>query len=318
MMDSQTLALKVDAVSQIAPGLRRVHLVAADGARLPPAAPGAHITLALPSLHGAGARPLRNSYTLVTADPERGYELIVRLTPKSRGGSRHIYEALAVGDVIDTTVPHNLFALHSQARKYLLIGGGIGVTPLLAFLAHLRGARARFELHQIVAAAETAVFEGLLAPRDGERIHVYAGRAACDLAALLARQPLGTHVYTCGPTGLMDGVEAAAAALGWPQSHVHREDFGAAGGEPFLVRLAASGLEIAVAGDQTMLEAIEAAGIDTPSLCRGGACGVCILPIRDGTPEHRDHFLSEAERASGCHVMPCVSRSRSAMLVLDI
>jgi ferredoxin len=67
-----------------------------------------------------------------------------------------------------------------------------------------------------------------------------------------------------------------------------------------------------------MLEAIEAAGVDTPSLCRGGACGVCILPVREGSPEHRDHFLSDAEREAGCLVMPCVSRSRSATLVLDI
>ena len=318
MMDNQTLLLKVAAVSAVAPGLRRVHLAAADGSRLPPTAPGAHITLSLPSPSGGGARPLRNSYTLVAADPERGYELIVRLSATSRGGSRHIHEQLALGDVIPATVPHNLFALHSQAKKYLLIGGGIGVTPLLAFVDHLRERRARFELHQIVAAAETEVFTALLAPRDGERVHVHAGRGALDLAALLANQPLGTHVYTCGPAGLMDQVEAAAAALGWPPSHVHREDFGAAGGEPFLLQLAASGLEISVAGDQTMLEAIEAAGIDSPSLCRGGACGVCILPVREGTPEHRDHFLSEAERASGCHVMPCVSRSRSATLVLDI
>jgi dimethylamine monooxygenase subunit B len=318
MMDNQTLALKVAAISAIAPGLRRVHLAAADGARLPPAAPGAHITLALPSPSGATARPLRNSYTLVTADPERGYELIVRLAASSRGGSRYIHEQLDVGTVLEATVPHNLFALHSQAKKYLLIGGGIGVTPLLAFLAHLRGAGARFELHQIVAATETEVFAALLAPREGERIHIHAGRGACDLAALLAAQPLGTHVYTCGPAGLMAAVEAAAAALGWPESHVHREDFGAAGGEPFLLRLAASDLEIPVSGEQTMLEALEAAGVDAPSLCRGGACGVCILPVREGTPEHRDHFLSEAERASGCHVMPCVSRSRSATLVLDI
>ena len=116
----------------------------------------------------------------------------------------------------------------------------------------------------------------------------------------------------------MDAVDATAAALGWPGSHVHREDFGAAGGEPFMLRLAASGIEIAVAGDQTMLEAIEAAGVDTPSLCRGGACGVCIVPVREGTPEHRDHFLSEGERARGCHVMPCVSRSKSPVLVLDL
>ena len=311
MMDGQTLTLVVAATTSVAPGLRRVHLLAADGARLPPAAAGAHITLSLPGR-------LRNSYTLVTADPERGYELIVRRTARSRGGSRHIHETLSPGDVIEATVPHNLFALHSQAKKHLLIGGGIGVTPLLAFVARLRETKALFELHQIASPAETAVFKALLAPAAGERIHVHAGRAGLDMPALLAVQPLGTHVYVCGPAGLMDGVETCAAALGWPASHVHREDFGAAGGEPFELRLARSGIALNVAGDQTMLEAIEAAGIDTPSLCRGGACGVCMLPVREGTPEHRDHFLSPAERAAGCHVMPCVSRSRSATLVLDI
>jgi ferredoxin-NADP reductase len=314
MMDLQTLTLVVADATLVAPGLRRVHLLAADGSRLPPAAAGAHITLTLPG----GSNPLRNSYTLVSADPERGYELIVRRAERSRGGSRHIHAVLAAGDVIEATVPHNLFALHSQARKYLLIGGGIGVTPLLAFLARLRETGALFELHQITSAEETTVFEALLAPRAGERIQVHAGRAQIDLAAVLAAQPLGTHVYVCGPAGLMDGVEASAAALGWPASHVHREDFGAAGGEPFLLRLSASGIEIAVTGDQTMLEAIEAAGIATPSLCRGGACGVCVLPVQQGEPEHRDHYLSAAEREAGCLVMPCVSRSRSATLVLDL
>ena len=316
MMDGKALTLVVADATLVAPGLRRVRLVASAGTRLPPAAPGAHITLTLPGAEGA--RPLRNSYTLVSADPEAGYELIVRRSDRSRGGSRHIHEQLSPGDVIEATFPHNLFALHSQARRHLLIGGGIGVTPLLAFVAHFRETGAPFELHQIVSPAETAVFEALLAPRAGERIHVHAGRAGLDLNVLLAAQPLGTHVYVCGPAGLMDSVEAAAAALGWPSSHVHREDFGAAGGEPFMLQLAKSGIEIAVAGDQTMLDAIEAAGIDTPALCRGGACGVCIVQVLDGTPEHRDHFLNEAERASCAHVMPCVSRSRSATLVLDI
>jgi len=310
-MENQTLTLVVADAALVAPGLRRVHLQAADGSRLPPAAPGAHITLMLPG-------GLRNSYTLVSADPERGYHLIVRRAERSRGGSRHIHDGLCPGDVVEATVPHNLFALHSQAKKHLLIGGGIGVTPLLSFVARLRETAAQFELHHIANPAETAVFADLLAARAGERIHVHAGRGDFDLSALLAAQPLGTHVYTCGPSGLMDSVEGAAAAHGWPSSHVHREDFGAAGGEPFLLRLARSGIDIPVAGDQTMLEAIEAAGIATPSLCRGGACGVCVLPVREGDPEHRDHFLSAAERAAGCHVMPCVSRSRSATLVLDI
>lgn len=314
MIDGQALTLRVADAVLVAPGLRRLHLVAADGARLPPAAPGAHITLTLPTGH--------NSYTLVSADPEAGYEMIVRRTLQSRGGSRYIHDTLAPGDVIAATVPHNLFALHSQARKHLLIAGGIGVTPMLAFIAHLRRSPAPFkvpfELHQLAAPAETAVFEALLDARPGERVHVHAGEGYFDFTALLAAQPLGTHLYTCGPAGMMNAVEAAAAALGWPDSHVHREDFGASGGEPFTLRLAKSGIDIAVARDQTMLAAIEAAGVDTPSLCRGGACGVCMVPVLDGLPEHRDHYLTSDERASSRLVMPCVSRSRSATLVLDL
>lgn len=314
MMDRETLRLAVAAIDRISPTLAGVHLVAADGTRLPPAAPGAHITLTLP----AATRTCRNSYTLVSADPEGGYRLIVRRTIKSRGGSHHVHDALQVGDVLDATVPHNLFALHSQAKKYLLIGGGIGITPLLAFLARLRDQGARYELHQIAVAEEVALFTALIDPRPGERVQVHVGPPGVDLAALLGAQPLGTHVYTCGPAGLMDAVDETAAALGWPSSHVHREDFGAAGGEPFTVKLASTGQEIAVAGEQTMLEALEAAGIDAPSLCRGGACGVCLIPVKEGTPEHRDHYLGEAERAAGTCVMPCVSRSKSAVLVLDI
>jgi ferredoxin-NADP reductase len=316
MMDQPVLALRVAAAEAIAPTLRRVTLVSADGARLPPAAAGAHITLSLPI--AGHARPLKNSYTLVSADPERGYTLIVRRTDRSRGGSQHIHDVLAVGDALEASVPHNLFALHSQARKVLLIGGGIGITPLLAFLATLRARGARFELHQICAEADVGSFTALIGAQPGEAVHIHSGRGAFDAAAVLAAQPLGTHVYSCGPAALMDAIAAQAATLGWPGSHVHREDFGAAGGEPFTLTIGSTGERIDVAGDQTMLEAIEAAGIDAASLCRGGACGVCALPVRAGTLEHRDHYLSADERHSGAIVMPCVSRACGDTLVLDI
>jgi ferredoxin-NADP reductase len=316
MMDRPVLALCVAASEALSPTLRRLTLVAADGGRLPPAAAGAHVTLTL-SVAGH-ARPLKNSYTLVSADPERGYTLIVRRTNPSRGGSQHIHEALTVGDGLEASVPHNLFALHSQAKKVLLIGGGIGITPLLAFVAALRARGGRFELHQICSAEEQDTFAALIGAQPGETVHLHAGRASFDAAAVLGAQPLGTHVYSCGPAALMDAIERQAAALGWPASHVHREDFGAAGGEPFTLTIGSSGARIAVAADQTMLEALEAAGIDAGSLCRGGACGVCAVPVRAGELEHRDHYLSAQERQSGGLVMPCVSRARGDSLVLDI
>ncbi|WP_295529870.1 PDR/VanB family oxidoreductase [Novosphingobium sp. Chol11] len=316
MRDQPVLSLRVAAAEAIAPTLRRVSLRAADGARLPPAAAGAHITLSLPA--SGHARPLKNAYTLVSADLEHGYTLIVRRTDPTRGGSQHIHEALAVGDVLEASVPHNLFALHSQAKKVLMIGGGIGITPLLAFIAALRARGTRFELHQICNSADLRVFAALIGAQPGEAVHLHAGRSTFDAAVVLGAQPLGTHVYSCGPAALMDAIAAQAAALGWPASHVHREDFGAAGGEPFTLTIGTSGARITVAADQTMLEALEAAGIDAGSLCRGGACGVCALPVRAGELEHRDHYLSADERQSGAVVMPCVSRARGDSLVLDI
>jgi ferredoxin-NADP reductase len=315
MMEANTLSLRVTEIEQLSPTLRRLVLEPADGGLLPVASAGAHISLSLESADGA---LIRNSYSLVSGHGAGDrYELIVRRVARSRGGSRHVHERLAVGSVVEATVPHNLFPLLSHARKHLLIGGGIGVTPLLSFLPVLRADKARLELHQIATLDEAPLFEALLGAHAGDDVHVHAGRDALDITALLARQPLGTHVYVCGPAELMDRVEAMAAELGWPPSSVHREDFGASGGAPFVVRLAGNGREIAVGAGQTMLAALEAAGVPAPSLCRGGVCGECLTRVIEGMPEHRDHFLTDEEKASGALVMPCVSRAKTGMLVLD-
>ncbi|PTQ12723.1 oxidoreductase [Sphingomonas oleivorans] len=315
MIRHDPLAVRVAAIEPLSATLKRLTLESADGGALPIGSAGAHVSLILEG----GDRPFRNAYSLVSMPGERGcYELIVRRTAGSRGGSAFIHERLGEGSVIGATVPHNLFPIQRHARKHLLIGGGIGITPLLSYLPALRQGGERLELHQISARDEVPLFENLLAPHAAHDVHVHAGRGALDLSALLARQPLGTHVYVCGPAALMDHVEAAAAALGWPASRVHRENFGAAGGDPFTLRLARSGREIAVGPDQSMLDALEAAGVPVPSLCRGGACGECLTKVTGGVPEHRDHYLTDLEKAEGALVMPCVSRAKNDLLVLDL
>ncbi len=113
----------------------------------------------------------------------------------------------------------------------------------------------------------------------------------------------------------------AARGLGWPEQALHVERFIApAIGEPYAVRLARSGLGIRVGSHQSMLEAIEAAGVDAPSMCRGGACGQCETAVLacDGTLHHHDHYLTDDEKASRTKVMPCVSRFEGSSLVLDL
>ncbi len=315
MIRSEPLAVRVRQIEPLSPTLKRVTFEAADGGLLPTTQPGAHLSLTLP----VAERPRHNSYSIVTPCAERSvYQIIVRRAAESRGGSRFVHEQLQPGQVLASSPPNSQFAIQSLARRHLLIGGGVGVTPLLSFLPELRARRAWLEAHQFAQASEAGVFEALLAPFAGDDVRVHSGRREFDLIQLLERQPLGTHVYCCGPQGLMDAVAQTALALGWPPCRVHQESFGAVGGDPFMVRLASSGREIPVGSQETMLEALENAGLAVPSLCRGGACGECLTRVVDGVPDHRDHVLSDTEKAEGRLVMPCVSRSKTPYLVLDL
>jgi ferredoxin len=142
-----------------------------------------------------------------------------------------------------------------------------------------------------------------------------------DLGAVLGGQPLGTHVYTCGPEGLIDAVAETAARLGWPRGALHSEVFMAPPpGTPFTVTLARSGRTVTVGAHQSLLEALEAAQVPVDWSCRGGACGRCETGVSacHGQLEHHDHWLSDDEKSSQTKIMPCVSRFRGDTLILDL
>lgn len=317
-MIGESLQLKVAALADIAPGLRHVRLVAAEGGKLPPAAAGAHVQLVL-----AGAtRTHRNAYSLVSRPGARdAWEIIVRRVPASRGGSAYIHDSLQVGDVLEAGWPGNLFAPVRTARRQLMIAGGIGITPFLSYLAEFAFSGVEHALHVCCRESERHAFDPWLADRPHVAWHWDADGHRLDIPALLLRQPANTHLYVCGPDFLTDDVLEAAEAGGWPDNHVHCERFGSAlsGGEAFRAVLQRSGKQIEVGEHESLLEAIEREGIEVPCLCRGGACGVCLTSVLDGEPQHRDHYLSKTERASGKHIMPCVSRARAGgLLVLDL
>ncbi|MFG1297333.1 PDR/VanB family oxidoreductase [Xanthobacter variabilis] len=317
-MNAGTLSVRVREITELAPTLKRFSFEPAHGGEFPTAPAGGHVMLTLRD----GDKVMKNAYSLVSAPGQRArYEIIVRKVSQSRGGSAFLHSKVAPGDVLDMAMPGSLFSLASTAKKHLLIGGGIGITPMLSFLAELKSRGGRCEMHQLSSLDEAPVFERLLAPfSDDAEIAIHtSGRAAFDLAGLLARQPLGTHVYVCGPHSLMDAVVSTAAALGWPKGKVHKESFGAAaGGLPFKAILKRSGIEVEVKENETLLEAIEAAGVAASCLCRGGACGECATAVVDGELDHRDDFLSDEEKAAGKLVMLCVSRARGPRLVLDL
>lgn len=310
------LDVEVKTIRQLTPLVREFTFAAVDG-KLPRFSAGSHVQVHLP----VPGRALRNAYSLL-GDPSEPstYRIAVRLQDDSRGGSRFLHEQVKEGDRLQLSPPANLFAPSSQARHHVLVAGGIGITPFLAYIAELERRGASFELHYACRGGLTDAYRAELAERLGERFHAYDAAAGqrLDLGEALAEQPLGSHVYVCGPQALIDDVRETAARLGWADKRVHWEAFAAAEpGSPFVAELASSGKRIEVPGDTSLLEALEQAGVEVPSLCRGGVCGQCTTPFLKGEVEHRDSYLSEEERATA--LMPCVSRGRcGSTLTLDL
>ena len=313
---SAAIEVRVAAVRQLTPVVREFTFEPLQG-RLPGFSAGSHVVVHMP----LAERTLRNAYSLLSDPTERGhYRIAVRLQDESRGGSRFMHEQVKEGDRLQLSPPANLFSPSSQARRHLLIAGGIGITPFLSYLPELRARGADFSLHYAFRGGLTDAYRQQLQGELGERLSCYDAEAGCflDLPRLLAEQPLGSHVYVCGPQSLIEAVREQAAALGWPASRVHWEVFAAPEpGQPFMAQLARSGKRVAVGSDFSLLEALEQAGVEVPNLCRGGVCGQCATRYLDGEVEHRDAFLGAAERAT--QLMPCVSRGRcGSALLLDL
>lgn len=303
--------VRVSETRLITPVIRELLLEPVSGT-LPAFSAGSHVQLHLPN-------GKRNAYSLLSDPGEtRHYRIAVRQQPQSRGGSRYVHEQLQAGDRLRISPPANLFPLHSTAHLHVLIAAGIGITPFLAYCAELLRRGDAFELHYAYRAGVNDAYVEPLRDRLGERLHVYESSSRrLDLGQLLSHRPLGTHVYACGPQSLLDALREQSLALGWPAARVHWEAFAAPEpGVPFRVELARSGRQVEVSAEQSLLEALEAAGVELPNLCRGGVCGQCRTPYLKGDVEHRDLFLASDERASS--LMPCVSRGCGSPILLDI
>jgi ferredoxin-NADP reductase len=301
--------VRIAEIEPLSATIRKLTLVPETG-ELPVAGAGSHIILNIPGPD----RIWKNAYSLINGPEIRArYQIIVRRVAHSRGGSAWLHDHAQIGQNLTIGAPQNLFPIDRLAKNHLLLAAGIGITPFLSYLPALR---APFELHHCGKAEDEAAFAALL-PRSRHIIQ-HTGRNSLNLRALLGAQKLGTHLYVCGPELFMDMVIAEATHLGWPGDKIHSESFGhVTGGAPFIAHLRRSGISVQVGPEQSLLEAIEAAGLAPPYLCRGGACGECELPLMDGTPDHRDHVLSAEQRAANSCILTCVSRALSPELALD-
>lgn len=317
-----TLKVRVERIVDATDEIRIFDLAPAGGARLPAFSAGAHVDVHV--------RPgIVRSYSLCGDPNDPRYTIAVKREPQSRGGSQAMHDAIRAGDELTIGEPRNLFALERGASHYVLIAGGIGITPLLAMSRELVAGGASFELQYFARSARHAAFLDVLsAPCFAASVHLHYGLGADDVRAFLsrglARRPGDALLYLCGPRPFMALVEDVARPA-WPAESIRSEYFSgddpareAAGDDAFRVRLARSGVELTVPAGKSIAQVLAEHDVALDTSCEQGICGTCVTPVLAGEIDHRDACLTDAERASGDRMCPCVSRARSDLLVLDL
>ena len=281
--------------------------------------PGSHINVAVQ----IGERPDVRSYSIVGPCSDGLYRIAVKLLKDTRGGSAYMW-SLVRGANLTISGPSNHFELSRGRPQYLLLAGGIGITPIYTMALALSTARADFHLLYACRRRQDQALADDLRVRIGKRLHMFVDEdgARADLASEIARLSPEGELYVCGPIGMLEAAKRAWADSGRPADHLRFETFGNSGrfaSEPFTVKIPRLGREIEVAQNVTMLDALEAAGIETIFDCRRGECGLCALPILsvEGTVDHRDVFFSDAEKAANGKLCTCVSRVVGGSITID-
>ncbi|MFN3349270.1 PDR/VanB family oxidoreductase [Pseudorhodoplanes sp.] len=303
-------AARVRAIRDLTPTIRLFELVPAAGtpAQIPL---GGHLNVTVM----IGARVDTRSYSLIGPAVPDAYRIAVKLNPESRGGSSYMW-SLREGSQLTISSPRSHFEIDFGRPDYLLIAGGIGITPLVGMAHALARAGAALRMHYCVRSRDELAFADELRAALGDRLQTFVSAEGqrLDLEASLASLAPGGLAAVCGPLPLLDQARSIWRALGRPVGDLRYETFGSSGQlatQTFRLRIAPGGREIVVAENQSILDALEDAGIGVISDCRRGECGVCALNIVavDGEVDHRDVFFSDHQKQENTRLCACVSRA---------
>jgi ferredoxin-NADP reductase len=302
------------------PGIVVLDLVDPDGAALPSFEAGAHVDVQV-------SPNMVRQYSLCGNPADRRvYRLGVLLDPDSRGGSAGVHAGFHVGSRVRIGSPRNLFPLVADARRSILVGGGIGITPMVAMAHHLHDAGRDFTLHYCARSRDKAAFLRELDEagfRGRIDLHFDDGPAQQRLDAARALPPPAPdiHLYVCGPDGFMAWIIGEAVRLGYQEPQIHREFFKVdidRSGDAFDVVLSRSNRRITVDAASTIVAALSKAGVKITTSCEEGICGTCLCTVLAGSPDHRDVYLTDEEKAANDQMLLCCSRSKTPQLVLDL
>ena len=301
-------------------GVTKYEFTTFDGSPLPDWTAGAHLDVVV-------TPEFLRQYSM-SGDPSdtSKYQIGVLREDDGRGGSKMLHRIFNEGRRVFISKPINHFELDESATRTFLMGGGIGITPMIAFAHRLHALGAAFELHYSASVRDEAGYLTDLKRMpwaDRVQFHFSDQGTRADLDAILGGYEAGWHVYTCGPDRYMNGVVEAAARQGFPEDAVHLEYFSVPEqpdyeNHPFEIELVRSGRTLAVPDDKTISDVLLDNGVHVDVKCSDGICGVCKCGVLGGEVEHRDFVLSKAQRES--QIITCQSRAvpGSGPLKLDL
>ncbi|MBY6685594.1 oxidoreductase [Rhodococcus sp. BP-149] len=305
--------IKVDVLDRRAVAQDVVELTLGGRGPLPTWTPGSHIDIHLPA-------DLVRQYSLC-GDPDDAevYRVAILRESDGRGGSLHLHDSVAKNSILEISPPRNHFSL-ARAERYVFVAGGIGITPLLPMMRAADAQGADWTLDYCGRTRCAMAYADVLEPDPRVRLAAADEGGRLDVEAVLAAPGQDTLVYCCGPSRLLDAVEAVTST--WPEGSIHTERFTPREIDepvlPFDVQLARSGMSLHVPADRAMIDVMEDAGVVVPASCRQGTCGTCETMVLAGAPQHRDSVLTRAEQDAGDCMMVCVSRANGTSLLLDI
>nr|QIO36922.1 oxidoreductase [Bradyrhizobium sp. 1(2017)] len=308
---------RLASIGDLTSDVRLFEIAPAQGARS--YEPGSHINVVVI----VGGEQQTRSYSLIGDPGADVYRIAVKRLPDGRGGSAYMW-SLKLNARLTIARPRNRFELSTGDGEYLLMAGGIGITPIYGMALSLWKRRANFRLVYAARSHADMAFAEQLKDRLGDRLELCpedrGGRI--DLGNQIGRLSKSGELYVCGPVGMLEAVKRCWRDQERPPGGLRFETFGTAGHHPsesFVVAVRNLGREFVVPRNRSLLEAIEAEGIPMISNCRRGECGVCAVTIVDADHgiDHRDVFLSDEQKAANQKMCTCVSRAVGGRLVIE-
>lgn len=315
--ESPVVRVLVTLAEQQAEAITKYEFRRIDGGDLPAWQAGAHLDIVV-------APEYLRQYSMSGDPADRSvYQIGVLREDKGRGGSALLHRIFTEGRKVFVSQPINHFPLHEGAPMTYLMGGGIGITPMIAMAHRLHALGKPFTVHYSGRSRSKMGFVGDLArmPWAGKlHLHISDEGSRADITNLL-RYVDGAHVYTCGAEGYMAAVLAAAEVAGFPEENRHLEYFSVPEtpeyqNDPFVLKLTRTGREFHIPADKSAAEVLLENGIAIDLKCSDGICGVCKCGLVSGDVEHRDFVLSKKQRETA--FITCQSRAAHPGGVVEI